>query len=1183
MPADRLLGTLLRSLQTYAEQQDTPRLLGTAASLLTTLNNPLNVTLLTSQLLAAPAIWARPEGLTTSLRCMSVFHSAARALVQHEVATSQNQKGSDFVLPQPERVLHSDEWIKAVLHGADNHSPRWRHVLVIGGLLLGFGQAEDRILSRSTFRLLEETFVKFVNNALVDVADDDELGQTTVTLVLNHCFPAISEFERSQLDYDRLLPLLMWSSLRSDEGLGSGYFLGAIDLDLHSTPDNLLGWPERSPSFSHIQRMSASPLGASLGPLARLIGHTVDHVRDSWLVSSAVDDLFDFTRTLQLQWRQTKLSGVDASDEMTSLTRQTLEITSPALWKLLRSASYAVVIILRSVLGRLLSDGALASGEVGPETAAKAISALRNLYFVSARAGAATFTQYTFVYLTALDVLGSHPVQVQRFIEAIRSPHLGTIPQHPLDRNLDLFYLNTAEHLALAIPELAAEDLLVAACKPYLVAGREERLLPSFEAAHSTMLAAFSVPHNAGLAGRHMPFYIDALLRMFPGSVSPRQFRLAFTTLVSIASPPSLVAATQPMLPAVLFDLLQDRVDHASSETLPSMRNEDSQPDAASEAVSLSERAAVVLTAIDTLTSIPLDMLSYCLPATADMVNTIDDSEIRDHCIEHLWSVLMEGAMEPDRSRTSHAWWSSAGGREHVLYGRGHITEHSLDMSGALPEDEISSKLLELDTLFGLPIEGTIDDSIDAFRHQIPDYTDQQTYYLGSYGPYSARTLYYTNLIKMEDKPIVIGSKSFFAQHSKKGKAIKAVSHRPKPVTEMVQVTQGGSIINKMPLTLLTRFSRVAKTKWPKPALVKSVAVPHTSKDVAVQSVQITEGEKFKPADKTDAQPSASQSRTWADMAEDNQNDISDLVAVAKKDPGGETVDAPASIAAAASAPNPAVNGLKSLDLFLEGVDQQPNPASFRYVMRWMDLNKNTRHDEPLAPFSADPLNTVKLEKLVDVYAACLTFDVCPFPHVLYQHVLQRITQSPTSLEDSMFISYRLPLDDIIITRMLTAHFEHAAAETYPEGVAAAIEDFVKGYDQDEDYLLYWNRFSAIKKSYNYKRKQERKHKAQNEKLEALRDAFKDFAGPDALLDTPAVQTTSSDKQAPKILGADKPDGRRHCRRAQQHNGHEKQEAQQKNQALGQLPWVIKPPAKSGKGSLKADVGEVGAKTKAAQ
>nr|OQO16797.1 hypothetical protein B0A51_14140 [Rachicladosporium sp. CCFEE 5018] len=692
MPADRLLGTLLRSLQTYAEQQDTPRLLGTAASLLTTLNNPLNVTLLTSQLLAAPAIWARPEGLTTSLRCMSVFHSAARALVQHEVAASDGSKSASFTLPQPERMLHSDEWIKAVLNGADDHSPAWRHVLVIGGLLLGFGQAEDRILSRSTFRLLEETFVKFVNTALVDVADDDGLGQTTVTLVLNHCFPAISEFERSQLDYDRLLPLLMWSALRSDEGLGSGYVLGAIDLDVHSAPDNILSWPDRSPSFAQIQRMSASPLGASLGPLARLIGHTVEHVRDSWLVSSAVDDLLDFTRTLQLQWRQSKLSGVDASDESTVLTRETIEITSPALWKLLRSASYAVVIVFRSVLGRLLSDGTLASDAVAPDTASKALSALRNLYFISARAGASAFTQYTFVYLTALDILGNYPMQAQSFVQAIRSPPLGTIPQYPLDRNLDLFYLNTAEHLALALPEPAAEDLLVAACKPYLVAGREERLLPSFEAAHSTMLAAFSVPHNAGLAGRHMPFYIDALLRMFPGSVSPRQFRLAFTTLISIASPPSLVAATNPTLPAVLFDLLQDRVEHATNEVLPSM-HDDSQSISASDAVPLSERAAIVLTAIDTLAYIPLDMLDYCLPATADMVNTIDDSEMRDHCVEHLWSVLMEGGMEPDRSRISHAWWSSAGGREHVLYGRGEITEHSLDMSGALPEEEISSKL----------------------------------------------------------------------------------------------------------------------------------------------------------------------------------------------------------------------------------------------------------------------------------------------------------------------------------------------------------------------------------------------------------------------------------------------------------------------------------------------------------
>ncbi|KAI7530154.1 hypothetical protein KC331_g14818, partial [Hortaea werneckii] len=148
MPADRLLGTLLRALQTW--------LLGTAASLLTTLNNPLNVTLLASQLLSAPAIWAQPDGLRTCMRSLSVFHSAAQALIRHEVALKEKSPSDpDFQQLQLERTLPKDDWIRAAVAGADEHSPRWRHLLILGGLLLGFGAAEDEHLSHPMRSTLE--------------------------------------------------------------------------------------------------------------------------------------------------------------------------------------------------------------------------------------------------------------------------------------------------------------------------------------------------------------------------------------------------------------------------------------------------------------------------------------------------------------------------------------------------------------------------------------------------------------------------------------------------------------------------------------------------------------------------------------------------------------------------------------------------------------------------------------------------------------------------------------------------------------------------------------------------------------------------------------------------------------------------------------------------------------------
>ena len=77
-------------------------------------------------------------------------------------------------------------------------------------------------------------------------------------------------------------------------------------------------------------------------------------------MTAALNDLESFARTLHAQWRLTKLSEIDVSEENLYLDRETLDKTSPSLWKLLRLTLYAAVIILRSALGRLIGDSALA-------------------------------------------------------------------------------------------------------------------------------------------------------------------------------------------------------------------------------------------------------------------------------------------------------------------------------------------------------------------------------------------------------------------------------------------------------------------------------------------------------------------------------------------------------------------------------------------------------------------------------------------------------------------------------------------------------------------------------------------------------------------------------------------------------------------------------------------------------
>jgi len=110
--------------------------------------------------------------------------------------------------------------------------------------------------------------------------------------------------------------------------------------------------------------------------------------------------------------------------------------------------------------------------------------------------------------------------------------------------------------------------------------------------------------------------------------------------------------------------------------------------------IELSEQSVLTLTVLDTLSQLPLELLDEWLPLAAEMVNAIDDGNMRDVCKEHFWHMLVEGELDPDRSQLCHAWWTTGGGREMVLFGR-HETgvEHTNMMTGALPDATDNSKL----------------------------------------------------------------------------------------------------------------------------------------------------------------------------------------------------------------------------------------------------------------------------------------------------------------------------------------------------------------------------------------------------------------------------------------------------------------------------------------------------------
>ncbi|KAJ5151115.1 uncharacterized protein N7482_010367 [Penicillium canariense] len=663
MATERSLAALLRSLQSTSNFED-------ASGFLSILGNPLNLTLLASQLLSAPALWNHPVDLSACRKILSVFNTAAIAVLQNDTTEeAQIPYGAGR-----NRRIEREAWVKAVVEGADDKSPRWRHTLLLGGILLGFEGQNRQGLPWHIRTKLESALATAAQLALEELDTEAGIDGYCITLVLNCTFELLSDTERSKLNYDRLLPIMVRSVFHSPEGLDGGYFLGAIDKDVVEVPGKKFRWAPDSTTFRYVTVVAARPLVGALGPLSRLIAHAVENVRDPKLAAQSVDYMADFVRTLMVQWRQNKLSEIDVAEEAEFLDAESLGTTIPALWTVLRNCMYSVIIVLRAVLGRTINDPALAAGsskfitnsvqvhllttyyDLGaPYLCIQSLHILRNLYFISSRTGQNASSQQNFVFLAAIDILSQYPDLAENFLRSIKPRDLGQIPDHPVERCLDLFFLNAAEHFPLVLTPEASEELLLSAAFPYLAAGANSLLLEIFEAAHSLVLVVFAIPHNSELAAKHLPFYIENLF----------SFRLAFKTVIQVTAPPSPLANSQPLLPSILLEVVRDRAMTASTAPIPP----NAQNSSSSEQPPLSAQAVLTLALIDSLSFLRVDDLEEWLPLTAQLINTILDRGMRHACIDRFWEALSGGEMDVDRAHCCVAWWSTRGGRELVLFG----------------------------------------------------------------------------------------------------------------------------------------------------------------------------------------------------------------------------------------------------------------------------------------------------------------------------------------------------------------------------------------------------------------------------------------------------------------------------------------------------------------------------------
>lgn len=710
MPADRLLNTVLQYYQDVHDAPRTEQVIGTTTHLLSHLTNPLNLGVLTSQLLTARALWQHPDGLRTSIRIISIYNTAAIRVRNDELA---RLSGEQPPLPTPPGStnansgggLPSDEWVRAVVKGADDRSQRWQHLLVLTGVLMGMEGSERRSLSRSLRGTLETAVVTAANLALERHARDGPLAGTSIVLALNFVFPLLSEFRRSQINCDALLPLTIASLTGAPEGFRDGQFLAAIGQDV-SAVGSVLDWRAGSPSFRALQDMESRPLMGNLGPLAKLAGFAVQNARDTGVVVAAHGALVNLSRNVVGAWQRTALSDADPALDGARLSPETLRATWPVLWQTLRKLLFAVVAVLQAVVTRSLLDPALCADAAAPQTAAASLHILRNLHFVASRDANASFEAYAFVYMASVDAISRFPAASEALLHETRPADAPALRARHVQRTLDLFHLNLAEHLPLTLSTAACDELAI---KPALAVLEDDRLLSNnsagaaeptpfatqvFESAHSAILSVLSCPQHSALTIRMAPFYIVRLFQSFPRLISPRQFRLAFKTVMQMVSPPFPIAAAEPDMSEAILEMLAAHMAHASPAPLPPAKVAGS-ADPALMAVQdpMSEQSALALALVDSIPFLPLPLVGEWLDVAARALYDVADLAMRDAVRKRFCEMLVSGELDVDRSAVGVAWWGTRGGRELVLYGSAHppgvpATPSGPVMSGALgPHD----------------------------------------------------------------------------------------------------------------------------------------------------------------------------------------------------------------------------------------------------------------------------------------------------------------------------------------------------------------------------------------------------------------------------------------------------------------------------------------------------------------
>jgi len=108
---DHVLCILLQPGLADPNSPEGSRIYASAATVLANLTNPLNVSLLSTQILMSPAIWHCQDGLQSAQRTLGVFRSATLGKIEC-----------------PGLSLGVEDWLNALIRGANQNGKVWWHI-----------------------------------------------------------------------------------------------------------------------------------------------------------------------------------------------------------------------------------------------------------------------------------------------------------------------------------------------------------------------------------------------------------------------------------------------------------------------------------------------------------------------------------------------------------------------------------------------------------------------------------------------------------------------------------------------------------------------------------------------------------------------------------------------------------------------------------------------------------------------------------------------------------------------------------------------------------------------------------------------------------------------------------------------------------------------------------------------